>query len=575
MARPRTYTIEKKNAMDEMAELWKEGHLTDIELVAEGKSVSAHRIILAGWSPYFRRMFVGDFIESKQNKVNIEGINYRTLATIIKCIYTKELTLLDTDSVSDVLAAADFFQVDIIMRYCELYMIDELSNETCFKHLGLLEKFNLVEGQEEANKYVLDNFMSLTKTQDFLTIEKDALCSYLDHKDFRISEEIEAFRAVRVWIEHDPQRLKHCEEIMQCIRLAFIPSSALVDEVSKACFMQQDKACVKLLSEAMEYHNNIYTQPVYKGTINRPRKSASLFIIEEVCQNQGANDNDFAWKENCGRIITLDKKDKAPKEFTVGVNLCSVNFNMIVFNGFVCVLGPDRTSSFMLNRRYDVNLDQWVFLAPMPSRTIVHGAGAARIGNTIIVAGGVGTLGPPTSHVASEEDFVTETFIYDTSTNHWRFGSTGPTPGPNLAMTSLDNLVYTAGARKIMAYNLNDDRWLTKPDPPQVAGAFLPMLNAIDDRLILSYHISYREPVAAMFDPRQNQWSTIILPAFTTEMHWKTSFVHNSEVYIFNTEGPLQRDKFIKIDSDGEHVVVQDYLPPYPGRMSCAVICAD
>ncbi len=181
---------------------------------------------------------------------------------------------------------------------------------------------------------------------------------------------------------------------------------------------------------------------------------ASLFIIEEVCRNQVDSDNDYAQKENCGRIITLDKKDKAPKEFTVGVPLSAVNFNMIEFNGFVYVLGPDRTSSFMLNRRYNANLGQWIDLTPMTSGTVVHGTGAARIGNTIIVAGG---LMPPTSNVASEEDFVTQTFIYDTNTNHWRFGSIIPTPEPHLAMTSLDNLVYTAGARarEIWAYNLN------------------------------------------------------------------------------------------------------------------------
>ncbi len=78
-----------------------------------------------------------------------------------------------------------------------------------------------------------------------------------------------------------------------------------------------------------------------------------------------------------------------------------------------------------------------------------------------------------------------------------------------------------------------------------------------------------------MFDPRQNQWSTIILPAFTMDMQWKTSFVSNSEVYIFNTDGSVLRDKFVKINSDGDYFILQDYLPPYPGRMSCAVICAD
>ena len=89
---------------------------------------------------------------------------------------------------------------------------------------------------------------------------------------------------------------------------------------------------------------------------------------------------------------------------------------------------------------------------------------------------------------------------------------------------------------------------------------------------------SYR-PVSNLmyFDVSQNQWSYIELPDFTCDMHWyvKNSFVYDSEVYIFNEDGPDKGDEVIKINSKGEVMVLHDFLPTFLRCLKCTPICAN
>ncbi len=248
----RTFVVGNNNTMQGMADLWQEGQLCDVELVTEGTSISAHRIILAATVPYFRSMFLGEFKESKQSKVHLEGIESEALLRIINCVYNNMLTL-DGNIVCDVLNAAHLFQMNNIVEICEKYMVKKLSNETCFTYLKIFEKFNLEAGLQAVNGYTLRNFVALSKTQDFLAIEKDALCSYLENEDLSIPEEIEAFRAVQAWIEHDRERSQYSEELIQHIRLAFIPWETLIGEVRNVEFMLKDNTCMSLLFEALNY----------------------------------------------------------------------------------------------------------------------------------------------------------------------------------------------------------------------------------------------------------------------------------------------------------------------------------
>ncbi len=99
-----------------------DGTLCDVELKVEGVRLLAHRALLAAVSPYFQALLFNDFKERSQKVIEIKGINYDSLKTILHCCYSGELELT-TESLPGILAAADLLQVKevISLRYFGLY----------------------------------------------------------------------------------------------------------------------------------------------------------------------------------------------------------------------------------------------------------------------------------------------------------------------------------------------------------------------------------------------------------------------------------------------------------------------
>ncbi len=253
-----SYTLETVDITKGLAQLWKEEKLCDVQLNVEGQKLPAHKNVLASASPYFNSMFLGDFKESKHNEVTLQGITHTALETILSAIYTKKLKLTNT-IVGEVLAGADFLQMGEIAEKCEQHMKSKLSNATCFQFLKLLEKFNMEKGRSAANDFIIKHFATLRKRKEFLEIKKDALCFYLDHEELNPEEEIEVFRAVKSWIEHDQDREQYAAEILRTVRLASISSEILTDEVRKVQFIRQNDDCMDLLFETLKYQSNVYT----------------------------------------------------------------------------------------------------------------------------------------------------------------------------------------------------------------------------------------------------------------------------------------------------------------------------
>lgn len=51
--------------------------------------IPAHKMVLASCSPYFYAMFSGsDFQESRQDKVTVQGVDFRALQLLVEYVYT-------------------------------------------------------------------------------------------------------------------------------------------------------------------------------------------------------------------------------------------------------------------------------------------------------------------------------------------------------------------------------------------------------------------------------------------------------------------------------------------------------
>lgn len=85
--------------------------LCDITLTAGNVSFSAHRLILAGNSPYFRNMFVSENADSRQQEVVLPS-NCRgdTLRKVLDYFYSGKLSINQEDC-EDLLSLASLLQV--------------------------------------------------------------------------------------------------------------------------------------------------------------------------------------------------------------------------------------------------------------------------------------------------------------------------------------------------------------------------------------------------------------------------------------------------------------------------------
>ena len=85
--------------------------LCDVTLTVGNVSFSAHRLVLAGNSPYFRNVFVSEDADSRPQEVNLPS-NFRgdTLRTILDYFYSGKLCVNHEDC-EDLLSLASLLQV--------------------------------------------------------------------------------------------------------------------------------------------------------------------------------------------------------------------------------------------------------------------------------------------------------------------------------------------------------------------------------------------------------------------------------------------------------------------------------
>ncbi len=68
-----SHTLKTTNVIKGVAQQWKEGKLCDVKLnvYLEGRTIPAHKTVLAAASGFFNSMFLGYFKESKYNEITL------------------------------------------------------------------------------------------------------------------------------------------------------------------------------------------------------------------------------------------------------------------------------------------------------------------------------------------------------------------------------------------------------------------------------------------------------------------------------------------------------------------------
>ncbi|KAM6048213.1 kelch-like protein 9 [Chlamydotis macqueenii] len=387
--------------------------LCDVTLEAEGVCFPAHKIILASASNYCKILFVGNLtrVGSPDGNVQLKAVSAAGLRNVLNFIYSNKLDL-SLQNIEETFKAAETLLVREVIKLCFRFLEDCLNCENFMDVLNIAKKLGPAELRQKAMCYVEQHCKQLlADPQSLKDMDQGTLCEILDRTDTEGCSELELFRAAVSWLQHDHTRLKAAADILRRIRFPLIPLQDLQRYIQEMPLMRLDSGCHRYLQEALNYHSQLYAQPVLQTQSTSLRSGSTVLLVAGgrtanncVCREMWAADQSCSTWHKVG-------------------DLCVPVYNhcVTIINNFLFVIGGqcrfDPTGKQPSNEvfRFDPRNTSWLQVTSMlERRTRFH---ADVLSDCIFAVGGVTLLGT-----------LTRTMELYQPANKWEFAAPFPMP---------------------------------------------------------------------------------------------------------------------------------------------------
>ncbi|NXJ01271.1 KLH13 protein, partial [Psophia crepitans] len=514
--------------LEGLSSLRSQSALCDVTLEAEGVRFPAHKVILAAASNYCKTLFVGSLTRagSPDGNVRLKAVSAAGLRNVLDFIYSNKLDL-SLQNIEDTFKAAETLLVREVIKLCFRFLEGCLNSENGIDVLNIAKKLGPAELRQKAMRYIgRRSKQILADPQCLKELDRGTLCEILDRTNIEGCSELELFRATVSWLQHDHTRLKDAADIFSRIRFPLIPLCDLQRCVQETPLMRLDSGCHRYLQEALNYHSQLYAQPVLQSPSTGLRSSSPMLLVTGgrttdncVCREMWAADPSCSTWHRVG-------------------DLCVPVYNhcVAVINDFLFVLGGqykfDPVGKQPSNEvfRFDPRNASWLQVASMlERRTRFH----ADVLSDCIFAVGGGTLLGILTHTVE---------LYQPTDNKWEFAAPFPTPVADHAGATHKGILYISGGfsggntlRDTYSYLPRLRRWIGNS-----AMAFTRCdhgMAAVSDRIFCVggrtlkgaeewIHVNETE----YYCPVSNQWTTLTLSPFNCCQFSITA--HESTLYL-------------------------------------------
>uniref|UniRef100_A0A8C4R4H2 Kelch-like family member 31 n=1 Tax=Eptatretus burgeri TaxID=7764 RepID=A0A8C4R4H2_EPTBU len=428
-----------------------DGFLCDLTLSVKTKTFHVHKLVMASCSDHIRTLLRQD---SGTQQLELNDIAAVGLATAILYTYSGSVNL-SLQNVSSVVATAVRLQMHSLLKLCCDFMEQTLNVENCMYVSNVAKTFDLHNTRETAEKFIRENFVEFSETDQFLKLSFDQINQLLLDDSLEINSELTAFHIALKWLEHDSKRLAYAAELLSNIRFGTISAHDLVTYVQTVPRMMQDPDCHKLLVDAMNYHLLPYQQNVMQSRRTKLRGGAKVLVT--------VGGRPALVEKSLSRDVLYRDPETGWVKLT---EMVSKSFNqcIAVMDGFLYVAGGEdqndarnqakhAVSTFC---RFDARFNMWIQLAGMLHKRTHFSFSACN--GLLFAIGGRNSEGP----LSAMECYVP-------STNQWQpKASLDVARCCHASATANGRVLVTGGyinnaySRTACSYEVTSDSWHEK-----------------------------------------------------------------------------------------------------------------
>ena len=242
-----------QSILKSLQELKKQQLLCDVTLVAGGREVKAHKIMLAATTPYFSAMFTNSFMETGCSTIELHGVEGDSLEQLINFIYGDNL-VVRVDNVHKLLASACLLQITCVKDACINFLMKKLHPENCLTVRNLADTFACSELLNAANSFLEKNFVEVSSSEEFMQLKPDDIIELIKKDDLNVRSEEQIFEASLSWVKIDiEERKQYLYDLLCQVRLPLLSPQYLSDRVLSEEIIHSDIRCRDLIDEAKDY----------------------------------------------------------------------------------------------------------------------------------------------------------------------------------------------------------------------------------------------------------------------------------------------------------------------------------
>ncbi|KAL9974028.1 hypothetical protein ACROYT_G020557 [Oculina patagonica] len=232
--------------------LRKSSILCDTILRAEGKDFAAHKCVLTAASPYFRALFTTDFKENESNLVELKEVKCAALSEVLQFMYTGEARA-DSSNAQDLIMLADYLILPSLRSKVLEFLEVTINSSNCLSLECFASQFNCESLKEAAVTYKVRNFVAVTNSDDFKSLDFEKVKALVSRDDIIVSKEEDVYEAVILWVKHDlSAREGFFPELLKCVRTSFMSKYTLRRILGKEELVVNSPVCTSILLQGLD-----------------------------------------------------------------------------------------------------------------------------------------------------------------------------------------------------------------------------------------------------------------------------------------------------------------------------------
>ncbi|XP_076009804.1 kelch-like protein 10 [Genypterus blacodes] len=468
--------------------------LCDAVIRVQNEDFHIHRVILSGYSEYFRSLFTR-WSHPTDRVYEILQVSPDIMRVIIEFAYVGSEEV-NHQNVEELYIACDFFKVTGLMDACLRFMGEHLSKENCIDIWQLTETFICPTLNSDAFHFIVQHFTEVCASSEFLKLSVQQLLKLIETDQLLAKDERTVFEAILRWIDHSPEeRTTYISRILPNIRLALMTPDYFMKKVRNNKMVMCNIECQDTVKTAETLLNDgiVSSLGIYHP-LARPRLPSSILfaiggwirndiavatnVIEayDICTDRWVyvTDTQDAPRSNQGAVFlngslycvgghdgveplsSVQRFDLTTHTWhqvaPMKTQRCCVSIT--VLNGRIYAIGGyDIQSRLSTAECYDPETDQWMEIAPMHERR--SQVSCTTFQGKVYICGGY-----------SGKEYLSSAEYYSPETNHWTLIAPMSTSRCGLGVVAFEEQIYAVGGNSggtrltsAEAYNPRTNCW--------------------------------------------------------------------------------------------------------------------